>query len=76
MDDAELRRALVESVPAERDQKPMSPAEFEARLAGLLADEAGMARKRELIAYFCDRFPTAKDRLDHVRKLGRELRGI
>lgn len=49
-------------------EAPLSPAEFERRLAVILADEEQMERNVELCRWFQRRYPTAGERLAYARR--------
>jgi hypothetical protein len=50
-------------------ETPLSPEEFDRRLA--LARAEGDEELRELIAWFCKRYPTPLERLRHSRRVTR-----
>ncbi len=55
------------------DERPLEWEEFDRRVEALLADEAGLWERVELVAWFMRRYPTARERLSYARRKYREL---
>jgi hypothetical protein len=49
-------------------ETPLSPEEFDRRLAAALAEEDEIQANAKLCEWFCRRYPTAGDRLAYARR--------
>ncbi len=55
-------------------EKPLEPAEFDRRVASILADREEKQNIAELIEWFTRRYPTVEARLAYVRRHAKRIK--